>query len=208
MSINFRSRGNAARIPLKKGAVQKLVLKGGWEDRRWNDRWLELSENEIRYCFEEGLPGETGKVIDHIKPAAVSRVQSLVSQAKDLYNIKSKNVPDENSIWDIVSSFKLDFPDELSACFLIATKSHDGAGREYLLRTTSIEETSDWIDKINRVVLAASPPPETFIGRLRRAIRKIYDSGFFRILVLILIFFNFMAFVYDTQVRTKPNGKN
>jgi hypothetical protein len=202
--MNFlRSRADSHKQPVKKGAVQKLVVKGRWEDRRWNDRWLELDTSEIRYCWEEGKP------IDRMKAKSIecmSMVNADTAETENHANRSDRNLLLEStSIWNIVLAQRQDFPEELSSCFLLATTSKESAGREYLLRTKSPSETSEWVREINSIIDNAQPPPETVISRIRGSVFRVYHSPPFRVLVLLLIALNFLAFIYDTQVCCPPD---
>ena len=192
----FSPKADDDKQPLKKGAVQKLVLKGRWEDRRWNDRWLELDADEIRYCWEEGKP------IDRMKAECIQCMSMLNPDTAETKGHENKSnahlILESTSIWNIVLAHRHDFS-ELSTCFLLATTSKESAGREYLLRTTSPSETLEWVREISSIIDDARPPPETVISRIRGAVFRVYHSPPFRVLVLFLIALNFSAFIYDTQ---------
>ena len=74
---------------LKSAFVQKLVMKGEWEERRWNDRWLQLNGTEIRYCWEKD-----GRTIDRIQAQQITGVELLgdrVTSSNAIENGTSSN---------------------------------------------------------------------------------------------------------------------
>jgi hypothetical protein len=196
----------------KKGAVQKLVVKGGWENCRWNERWLELSDGEIRYCWDEG-----GGVIDRIAAGATASVRDF-SQTQDqrgtnrrinisesLYNM-SMRIQQQwmlaNFVLDSFSQKKLD-SQELHRYFLITVTPGDspGTGREYLFRAESTDDAVEWVHEIKRAISLAQPQPKSHVQTIRDWFWRLYHTRTFFIISTLLIGLNFMAFVYAAQVN-------
>ncbi len=160
---------------------------------------MELDTDAISYCWEEGKP------IDRMKAESI-QCMSMVNAANETIEPEGRADKSDTdmtvesaSIWNIVLAHRYDFQEELSTCFLLATTSNESTTREYLLRTPSPSQTLEWVREINSIVDNARPPPETAINRLRRAIYHLYHSPPFRVLVMLLISLNFMAFIYETQ---------
>lgn len=191
----------------QKGPVQKLVLKSGWENRKWNDRWIELLKGEFRYCWREGSP------IDCISASAISGIK--IWQDENRFNepqdcagaLQETNLTSsaENikSIWPKITAAGADQADELQNGFLIQTVSGEHAGREYFFRTSSQEEALSWIASIKTMLKDAQPKPNTAYVTVRRITRCAFESMGFTIITTMLILLNFSAFVYDTQVFSR-----
>jgi hypothetical protein len=191
---------------VKKGAVQKLVVKGSWENCRWNERWLELCNGEIRYCWEEG-----GGIIDRIAAGAVACVKDF-SQVQHGTNRRISNSDSQYSLrfqhqWtmakfvlDSFSQKKLD-PQELQRCFMITIKPGDSPGREYLFRAESTDEAVEWVKEIKRAISEAAPQPKSQVQLIRDWFWRLYHSHAFFVISTLLIGLNFTAFVYEAQVR-------
>jgi hypothetical protein len=195
---------------LKKGPVEKLVLKGAWENRKWNDRWIELLKGEFRYCWKEGSR------IDSIAASSISSVKTLHDQ-NDGLEIHDERLGDEDyvhsfpmnvkywnattqSIWPTIVENSAEDMQELQNGFLLQTISGDHVGREYFFRTSTHEEAISWIGSIRAMVIAAQPRPKTAYTIARAVTRKIFQSPGFTIITTMLILLNFSAFVFDTQV--------
>ena len=191
---------------LKDCTVQKLVLKGAWEDRRWNDRRLILYKNRVCYLWNKGE-----KIIDQISAENISQLAAMYEEMNQLgapasspHLRKGRSFVSETSIWDTVLLNRTDHEDELKNCFLLRTQATDGTRREYVFRTESQEDTLSWVEQTRRIVEAATPPPLSLVGRFRRAVRDVFHSKPFQILVTLLITLNFLSFIYVAQARRRP----
>ena len=197
---------------VKKGPVQKLVLKGGWENRKWNDRWIELTKNGIRYCWKEGkrienIYANSIKCVKHL-----NQDQDVNERRRSLGNgdhgrrsvdngISGKHMPTLSSIWPIILHHsREEDAGELQNGFFIQTFTGQHPGREYFFRTKSQEEASDWIQSIQTVMSEAALKPRTLYARARSEMLQVFDSDVFAIVTTLLIALNFFAYVYDTQV--------
>ena len=206
---NFRvSPGNPGAC--KKGPVQKLVLKGSWEQRKWIDRWIELDRiaGVFRYCFKEGSH------IDTIAASSVKCIRTFQDQngglphstgeVQDFFpsssSMNEKNCPTIKSIWPSIIENSSENYNELEHGFLIQTITGEHAGREYFFRTNTQEEALYWIESIRSMIRDAQPRPRTAYSIARSTARQIFESLAFTVITTMLILLNFSAYVFDTQV--------
>ncbi len=138
---------------LKDGAVQKLVLKADWEERRWNDRRLVLYKNRVCYLWNKG-----DKTIDQILAENISHLAAIYEDTNNTSTSgspqirKSRSFVSESSIWDTVLFRKSDHEEELQSCFLLRTQTANGTRREYVFRTESQEEARAWVEQVRGAV--------------------------------------------------------
>ena len=185
-----------------KGKVQKLVIKNGrWEERKWNDRFLEIRGSTIQYLFKHDGPG--GKVIDNIEAHHIKRLSSVYMDLSDETDPQSPSPISSLSpyTWQQVCENTAQFRDELQNCFYIRAESGDQLVRDYVFRTSSLDEAKDWVETIKKMIVHFAPPPESFVSKTRRILRPIVDSVATQVFFGLIICLNFIAFIYETQVR-------
>ena len=187
---------------VRKGPVQKLVLKGGWSNRKWNDRWIELSKHELHYCWK------AGKGIDRIDLKSIQCVKLLNQDSEALEHRhsfengeNSKRLPLLSSTWPIILHHSRENAAELQNGFFLQTNAGQHAGREYFFRTRTQEEASEWISSIQTVMADAAARHKTLYGIARNTARRVFDSNLYAVLTTLLIALNFFLYVYYTQVR-------
>ena len=187
---------------VRKGHVQKLVLKGGWDNRKWNDRWLEISKTELHYCWK------AGSIIDKIEANSVQCIKLLSQDHEAIEHRRSsenvgngKHLPALTSIWPIILRHSRDHSEELRHGFFIQTVTGQHAGREYFFRTSTQDEASEWVDRIHAVMSEAATKPKSMFVTARDAARQLFDSNIYGVVTTLLISLNFAAYVYETQVQ-------
>ena len=197
-----RAKVDAENNILRSGPVQKLVLKGPWDERRWNDRWLEMQRGLVKYQWFEG--GD--KPIDTIYAGNISCIRSVIVEDQSIAtNGGHANHPRKGSfktpsVLDIVSGHTKDDTEELSSCFYLKSQADDSTYREYVFRVESPSQCKAWVEHIQKMIVAAAPPPITLAYRLRMLVHYIFHSRPFQVFVTLLIAVNFLAFVYAAQV--------
>ena len=186
---------------VRKGPVQKLVLKGGWDNRKWNDRWIEISDSEFFYCWK------AGSVIDKVQADSIQCVK-LLNQDETLDRRRSfqvakssKHLPSLSSIWPILVHHSRVDAEELQNGFFIQTGVGQHAGREYFFRARTQEEASAWIKSIQALMASGVAKPKSLYAITRSTMRKVFDSNVYGVVTVLLIALNFFAYVYETQAR-------
>ena len=190
---------------LPKGEVQKLVLDGAWRDRRWNDRWLEVTAtegvnvpNELLYAKNKG-----GNVIGRISANHISQVQIVSRQLDDSkVSEHSQSVGNGSSRPSLLNTVICNCEDfrEMQNCFLVSTDPlGNGRGKEYLFKTKSKSEAEGWVRIIENMKLSVQPLPRTAYANFRHHIRVAYKSKGFQVLSALMIFFNFITNVVAAQ---------
>lgn len=184
-----------------KGKVQKLVIKtGSWEDRKWNDRFLEIRGSTVQYCFWQN--GIVGKVIDKIEVLHITRLSAFsmdLSDALDQLNLSiSASFP--QATWQQIVQNTAELCGVLQNCFLIRVESGNRMVRDYVIRTSTVEEAKLWVETIKKMVVHYSPPPQSILSQSRRILRPIIDSIAVQVFFGLIICLNFIAFMYETQV--------
>jgi len=196
-------------LVLKREFVRKLAYKGDWESRRWNDRWLELRRGGLRYGFHS----KDAKEIDYIRASSIRFSCMIVDGEPDFWpdpttrrSISGRTFA-ETSLWGKLQAIKMDFVSELKAAFFVRSHNdHSSATKDHVFVCGSVEEAKDWVVQIRRIVDLAKPPPEHWLRRSRRIVRTIFEHSYFEIVVNLLIALNFMAFIYQTQVKWKQKN--
>jgi hypothetical protein len=198
---------------LPKGEVQKLVLDGPWRDRRWNDRWLEVTAsegvnigNELLYAKNRG-----GNVIGRIAAHHISEVQIVSMQSDDSKLseecLQDDREPSRPSLLSTVMRNCEDFR-EMQNCFLIITDPlGNGRGKEYLFKTRSKSEAEGWVQIIDNMKQSVQPLPSTAYAMFRKRIRAAYKSNVFQIFVALMIYLNLMTNVVSAQTNPDPGSE-
>jgi hypothetical protein len=201
----------------KSGPVQKLVLKGDWQGRKWNDRWLELGVGELRYCWKEGhqIDRIAARSIQCIKTLddpngglevcnseeMQEEVQTMSSLSLGSFNSSMKNLASVRSIWPMIARNGVEYRYELENGFLLQTGGGNQIGREYFFRTNSRADSLRWIGWIKTMIRDAQPRPKTAYSIARTATRNVFETAGYTVVTTMLILLNFSAYVFDTQVH-------
>jgi hypothetical protein len=179
-----RIKNEAENSIIRSGAVQKLVLKGSWDERRWNDRWLEIHKGLLKYQWFEG--GD--KPIDTIAALNIPHVACIIENASDGSNVPINSARNGSfklsSVLDTVCNHLKDHSEELGSCFYLKSQVDDGTFREYVFRVGSPEECKLWVEQIRSMIVDAKPPPLTLIRRFRNLVHSVFHSRPFQVLFL------------------------
>jgi hypothetical protein len=188
---------------INKGAVEKLVLKGGWEQRKWNRRYLEIDKTDIKYGWYEG-----SEHIEKISATSITHITAVFQDGRISAPRELKEVSDNNrhnnlilkSIWPVLTELSSECAEELRNAFYVRICTTDQAGREYIFRTSNQQEMLSWVQSIMDMIAEAAPQPKTLPAKIRKAVRVAFDSTPFRVATTLLIALNFSSSVYQTQV--------
>jgi hypothetical protein len=193
---------------LKDGAIQKLVLKAVWGERRWNDRRLVLYKNKVCYMWNRGDKAGD-KPIDQIKAGDITHLAAMYEETNHTSSPvgspalrKSHSFAvDAISIWDTVSLHRHEHAEELQSCFLLRTQAADGTRREYVFRAETQEDARSWVEQLRGIVEAAKPPPISLLGRFRRGVYDVFHSKPFQVFIL-----NPISLCHATQYKATRRG--
>jgi hypothetical protein len=193
-----------------KGKVQKLVIKNGiWEDRKWNDRFLEIRGSNIQYFFwqDEAI----GKIIDNIEVLHITKLSAMsinISEAIDQLNSSISTAyarEVDPSKWQQITHNTEELYEVLQNCFLLRVESGNRMVRDYIFRTNTLDEAKIWVETIRQMIAHFSPPPPNIISKTRIILRPILDSIAAQVLFGVIISLNFIAFMYETQVKRRSS---